>query len=207
MLEIHLLRQFQDAIIDILAATAAPPYPDSLSSTTATVSKAATPATASPSTLLQAGSGNHTARRSHQKSKPQSPFAITAAADSILQTAASQSLQQPLESVGRITAAPVSSTALAASGGVPTTTLSREEANGDWASSGSLVVPGHRGHQMNKCLKAWQDATPEMLQQMLVHSDLRLSRFYMWTQTEDRVLLAMYLPTGRNIPPLGILEI
>jgi hypothetical protein len=90
-----------------------------------------------------------------------------------------------------------------------TTSTSNSSSMSDLLSSSSaLSVPAHSGSlsvavanhskPAHKCWQAWQGAPEAVRQSLLGLHDNRLSRFYMWAQTECSVLLALYLPTGER---------
>jgi hypothetical protein len=60
------------------------------------------------------------------------------------------------------------------------------------------TTAGSSSSSVNKCWKAWQSADPVLIRQLQGQYDVRLARFYMWTQTAEAVLLAVHMPTGEE---------
>ncbi|KAF6254987.1 hypothetical protein COO60DRAFT_1641921 [Scenedesmus sp. NREL 46B-D3] len=78
---------------------------------------------------------------------------------------------------------------------VSTTTTSTTLATAG-SSSGKGVATIGSSNSINKCWRAWQAADPALLRQLQGQYHARLAQFYMWTQTDEAVLLAVHMPTA-----------
>lgn len=185
-----MLRQFHDAVVDILqqqqqklkgtAVTSNTTYSSHTISTT-------TGSSSSACTAQQAGSPLPTGPAG-ALAPPQTAFALPKA--NVLTSNSNQSTEVRRNAIATNSSSsstclvsrtdPSSSTALAA----------RIE------SSTTLAVHSNTTKAVQKCWKAWQDASEAVRQSMLGLYDNRLARFYMWAQTECSVILAVHMPTG-----------
>lgn len=175
--ELLLLRQFQDAICDMLSNSQQQKQkPKQSISSSSPASKSFTRAT---SNIF----GNSSSSNGHSSSSSTaSAFALPANGTPLSLSSSSSSSENSTGS--RDMVAINNNTALAS----PHSNSSRSK---------TLAVPNRSRSTINKCLKAWQSASPDTIRLLQGRYDYRLARFYMWTQTETAILLAVHLPTGR----------
>jgi hypothetical protein len=179
--DVKVLRQFQDTILDLLTPQQQQKQQGVNAAAAAGSVLSCTSGIASSSSSSSDIVGKSAGLKPAMPTGP--TFALTANSGSIATTSSSNS----------------NATA-------PVSTASSERALTSTGSSKALATIGSSSSSssVNKCWKAWQAADPALLRQLQGQYDVRLARFYMWTQAADAVLLAVHMPTGEGAAVLNM---
>eukprot|EP00879_Flechtneria_rotunda_P012256 GHRR01012801.1.p1 GENE.GHRR01012801.1~~GHRR01012801.1.p1 ORF type:complete len:589 (+),score=229.63 GHRR01012801.1:1517-3283(+) len=193
--ELLLLRQFQDAIIDLLTKAQQRVPNSGAKDTTYNASHSSRERHSSQAIASTKGNSNSDTRGV-------SGFISAAPAAATLPTGGIDSRVPKQFGLPRGSG----SNALALSGSSSSTSSNALVKHGSSSNSSALVSRGSSKPAINRCLKAWLAAPAEVLQQLQGRHANSLSRFYMWAQTQSSVLLAMHVPTGgtSNPPKLDV---